>query len=110
MTTQTVLRNIWNTTKRAYTVPPRGESGRLVHVGLMGFLTGPIGVGVLLRSWLDTLALLVVLVITDPFLSPLMFWAVCSGWAVGRVVWRDRCDRTHPTAELGTAASQPGSV
>ncbi|MBX9736756.1 MAG: hypothetical protein K2X32_07505 [Phycisphaerales bacterium] len=84
------LQLTWNNVKRSLTPPRRDQVRDPRKAFMIGFLCGPIGLGVYLRSWVDlgaslaAFALLVCLPWFDsPGLRPLA-WALWGSWAALR--------------------------
>lgn len=77
--------------KSAFTLPLPGTPDRLFRAAIVSFLFGAIGAGIVLRSWLDFLALVVLILGLDKLGVPSpVTWCLCSFWAIARVMWRDR--------------------
>lgn len=78
-----------------------GLAGRNVSMAFVyGFLLGPLGIALVLKSWLDgflSLAMCILLVLIGPELPPLFLWALYGVWIVVRL--KHRGSRT-PTAAV----------
>ena len=99
--------------KRLLTPPRRDEVRDLRKALLAGFICGPLGIGIYLRSWADLIASIITFIVLNsvlkldgPRLDPL-FWFLWGTWAVLRARHLNQAlqasNQTTPTASDSVA-------
>lgn len=89
--------------KESDKLPPVGAGRSAIVAFFAGFLFGPIGVGVYLRSWSDFIVLMGLLVLGAVMTAGVgapVFWMLCGAWGASRV---NRSNKLLESEELPCA-------